>query len=257
MRYPEAEEQFKKAIQIDSTNIYAYSNLAVVKSLQNQTDAAFDYLEKALKKGEKDYDWMQQDAIFAPLWEQKDRWENMMKNAIVPDTTDAKAWNMLGQVYIRARNYAPAEAAMCKAVALDAGSAPYRSNLGYVYLNLGRYPEAEASFTQAIALDSAFANPRKHLGMVCFKTKRPEEARQHFLKAIALNPNYAGAMLGMAYIFTSEGKEEEAIGYVVQAIGKGITFEQLEADEDLAPLREQQEHWEALIKNYFPDRVNK
>ena len=52
-----------------------------------------------------------------------------------------------------------------------------------------------------------------------------------------------------------EGKTEEAIGYVEQAIGKGATMEQLEKDEDLAPLRAQKEPWEALMKKHFADKV--
>jgi protein O-mannosyl-transferase len=253
-RYAEAEQQFKKAIQLDSTFSSAYYNLACLQSLQNQTDTAFGYLATALKYGFNDYNWMQHDSDFAPLREQKERWEALMQNAIVPDTTDARAWNMLGQVYIRASNYAPAEAAIRKAVALDATSAPYRSNLGFVYLNLGRYAEAEAALTKAIALDSTFANPRKHLGMVCFKTNRPEDARQSFLKAIELNPNYMPSYLGMAYLLTAEGKTEEAIGYAEQAIGKGSTLEQLESDEDLAPLRALPE-WQALRKKHLPESV--
>jgi hypothetical protein len=57
------------------------------------------------------------------------------------------------------------------------------------------------------------------------------------------------------YLLAAEGKTEEAIGYVEQAIGKGATMEQLEKDEDLAPLREQKEQWEALMKKYFPEKA--
>ena len=255
-RYDEAEQLFKKAVQLDSTFVNAYCNLALLQCLQNKTEAAFGYLEKALKYPFNYYDNLQQDSSFALLREQKDRWEALLQYAIVKDTTDAQAWNKLGQVYIRARNYASAEVAMRKAVALDATSAPFRSNLGFVYLNLGRYPEAEVVLKKAIALDSAFANARKHLGMVCFKTNRPEEAKQSFLKAIALNPNYVPAYLGMAYLLHSEGKTEEALGYVEQAISKGSTFEQLESDKDLVQLRATQE-WKTLINKHFPEKSNR
>jgi Flp pilus assembly protein TadD len=89
--------------------------------------------------------------------------------------------------------------------------------------------------------------------MVYLKTQRPEEARQNFLKAIELKPDYAPAMLGMAYLLQSEKKTAEALNYIEQAIGKGITFEQLIQDEDLAPLRNQTE-WKLLIQKHFPDK---
>ncbi|MBK6699481.1 MAG: tetratricopeptide repeat protein [Saprospiraceae bacterium] len=101
------------------------------------------------------------------------------------------------------------------------------------------------------------ANPRKHLGMIYFKTNRLDEARKNFLKAIELNPNYAAALLGIAYLFAAEGKTVEAIGYVEQAIKKGRTFEQLQNDEDLAPLRDQKEQWDALMRKSFPDYIKK
>jgi tetratricopeptide (TPR) repeat protein len=141
-----------------------------------------------------------------------------------------------------------------KAIALDSNYLSAWNNLGFAYLNISRFAEAEGALKKVIKLNPAIAIPRRHLGMVCFKTKRPDEARQHFLKAIALNPNYAGAMLGMACLLHSEGKTAEALGYIEQAISKGSTFDQLEKDPDLAPLRATPE-CKALMKKHFPDQI--
>ena len=59
----------------------------------------------------------------------------------------------------------------------------------------------------------------------------------------------------MAYLLVSEGKTNEAFGLVEQAISKGSNFEQLHLDEDLAPLREQKDKWNALMKKHFPDKL--
>lgn len=252
-RYDEAEQQFKKVLQLKSTDALACINLASLKGRQNLTDEAFDYLEKALRNGFSNLDAIYRDSFLAPLREQRDRWESMMQNIFVPDSADAKGWNLLGQLYIQVREYPSAELAFIKAVKIDDLSATYRSNLGFVYLNLGRYPEAEVALKKAIALDSVFANPRKHLGMVYFKTNRPEKARQNFLKALEINPNYSAALLGMAYVLTTEGKNAEAITYVEESINKGSTYEQLEKDEDLNSLLSTPECM-ALMKKYFPNQ---
>ncbi|MFN0013811.1 MAG: tetratricopeptide repeat protein [Saprospiraceae bacterium] len=118
--------------------------------MANQMEAAFINLEKAFKKGFFFFIEAQNDPDLALMREQKDRWKAMMQNVLVPDTTDARAWNNLGQVYIQARKYASAEEAMRKAVALDAMSVSWRNNLGFVFLNLGRYSEAEAALKKAI-----------------------------------------------------------------------------------------------------------
>jgi Flp pilus assembly protein TadD len=119
---------------------------------------------------------------------------------------------------------------------------------------LDRYTEAVPALKRAISLDSTLAMPRKHLGTAFYKTNHPIEAKQNFLKALELNPNFATAMIGMAYILLSEENTAEAIRYVELAIGKGSTFERLQSDEDLAPLRSTPE-WTDLMKKYFPDKV--
>ncbi|MBL7797417.1 MAG: tetratricopeptide repeat protein [Saprospiraceae bacterium] len=182
------------------------------------------------------------------------------------DSSQAMNWINLGFCLCELKRHAEGQFAFRKAILIDSTGAIVWNNLGSSYLETGRYAEAEQALQKAIAINPTFANPRKHLGMVFFKTNRPDEARQNFLQAIALNPNYAGAMLGMAYLSAealakadapasakaSAGKE--AIGYVEQAIGKGSTFEQLEADEDLAPLRALPE-WKTLMKKHFPDML--
>jgi tetratricopeptide (TPR) repeat protein len=98
------------------------------------------------------------------------------------------------------------------------------------------------------------ANAYKHLATLYFRTGRREEAKQGFDKALELNPNYFGGYVGMAYILADDGKTAEALAQVELAIGKKATFEQLENDTDLAPLRTLPE-WRALIKKHFPDQA--
>ena len=220
-RYPEAELAYNKSIALDSTSARSWSNLGTL------------YLETG-RYPEAELAYNKSTAL---------------------DPTLALSWSNLGGVYRNTGRNAEAELAYNKALAIDSTLAAAWSNLGALYARTGRYVKAEPALKKAISLDSTTANPRKHLGMVYFKTGRSDEARQCFLKAVKLNPDYAPALLGMAYLLAAEGKTEEALGYLEQAIEKGSTFEQLSADEDLAPLREQKERWDALMKKYFPDQV--
>jgi tetratricopeptide (TPR) repeat protein/uncharacterized caspase-like protein len=220
-RYAESEAGFKEAIALDSMNVSLWNNLG---------------------------DLFRHTGRYAEA-------EPVLKKAITLDSTIGIAWNNLGLGYLQTRRYAEAEPVLKKAVALDTTNMFVLNNLGGCYLQTHRYAEAEPVFKKVIKLDSTYANPRRHLGMVCFKTNRPDEARRHLLKALELNPNYLPSYIGMACLLFSEGKTAEAIAYIEQAIGKGATMEQLENDADLAPLREQKEQWDALIKKYFSDKV--
>jgi len=265
-RYSEAEPVLQNVIALDSTYVNAWNSLG---SLYYQTrryaDAEPFFLKSIALDSINVYAWNSLGASYNQIGRYAEA-EPVLKKAIALDSTYITAWQNLGELYSQTRRYPEEEKALKKIIALDSTNVYGWNNLGYFYNKTRRYAEAEPVFKKAIALDSMLANPRKHLGTVCFKTNRPELARQNFLKAIALNPNYAGAMLGMAYLSAEalakadapasakDSAGKEALDYVEQAIGKGSTFEQLELDEDLAPLRALPQ-WKELMKKHFPDKV--
>ena len=252
--YADAEPVFKKAIALDSTNAGSWNKLGYLYLIARDYAEAEPVMKKGLALDSTVFTaWNNLGQLYTDTRRYAEA-EPVFKKAIALDSTLAIAWSNLGLLYLDTHHFAEAEEVFKKVIALDSTHSSALSNLGWLYIHTHRYSEAEPVLKKAIVLKSTFANPRKHLGMVYFKTNRPEEARQNFLQAIALNPNYAGAMLGMAYLLAAEGKTEEAIGYVEQAIGKKATFEQLEADEDLVPLRALPE-WKVLMKKYFPDKV--
>ena len=252
--YTEAEQQFRKAIELDSTDVNTWINLGNVYIRTRRYAEAEPIFKNAIAL----------DSTYGIAWTNLGAFYNMtqryaeaetvLKKAIALDSTYVKTWSNLGSVYLNTGKFEDAELYIKKAISLDSMYAIIWNNLGFLYIETRRYAEAETVFKKAISKDSTLANPVKHLGQVYFKTNRPEAARKSFLQAIALNPNYTPAMLGMAYLLTSEEKAEEAIGYVEQAISKGVSMEQLEKDEDLAPLRAAPE-WKAMMKKYFPDKV--
>jgi tetratricopeptide (TPR) repeat protein len=255
-RHTEAKPILEKAIVLDSTSAILWQNLGTLNKIARRHTEAEEQFKKAIQL---DSTLTMVRLNLGDLYTSSRRFaeaEEQFKKCIELDSFSFLPFNQLGLNYTLTHRYSEAEAVFIKAIAIDSTQAWVWSNLGYIYLNLTRYPEAEAVLIRAIALGSALANPRKHLGMVYFKTDRPDEARQNFLKAIELNPNYKDAQIGMAYILVAEGITEEALSYVEQAIGKGSTFEQLENDEDLAPLRALPE-WAALMQKHFPDQDKK
>ena len=59
---------------------------------------------------------------------------------------------------------------------------------------------------------------------------------------------------GRVHGVINRGDHAEISTYVEQAIDKGITYEQLQTDEDLATLRSTPE-WNTLMKKHFPDKI--
>jgi len=162
--------------------------------------------------------------------------------------------NYLSSALIRTHMFEEAIEVCQKAIAIDSTNVTAWNNLGYALLQTRHYSESESALRRSISLNLKSANAHKHLATLHFRTGRREEARQGFEKALELNPDYIGGYLGMAYLYAAEGKTSEALEYVEQAIRKNATLEQLEDDDDLAPLRDLPE-WRALMEKHFPDQA--
>ena len=109
-RYSEAEKQFKKAIQLDSTYTYPYNNLGLVYKDTRRYEEA-----------EKQY-----------------------KKAIQLDSTFTYPYNNLGIVYLNTHRYVGSGKAVSKKRSNSIPLIPYAYNgLGNVYKDTRRYSEAE------------------------------------------------------------------------------------------------------------------
>ncbi|MEZ4958361.1 MAG: tetratricopeptide repeat protein [Saprospiraceae bacterium] len=252
-QYAKAEPIFKKVIAFDSTDAMAWNNLGAVYNMTKRYVEAEPFLKKAIVLDSTlELAWSNLGYLYKNTSNYEEA-KTVYSKMVSIDSMDASAWEDLGFLYVNTHQYAEAEIAIKKAISLDSALVLAWEDLGNLYLQTMRYPEAISALNKAIELNPKRAKPRKYLGMVFFKINRPIEARQNFLKAIELNPNYNRAKLGMAYLLSSEGKTEEALDYVEQAIEKGSTFEQLQQDEDLAPLRALPS-WKDLMRKYFPDQ---
>ncbi|MFN0175862.1 MAG: tetratricopeptide repeat protein [Saprospiraceae bacterium] len=270
-----AEHCARQAIELEPSWVLPYTSMAFLfAENEGQFNRAKPYLEQASRLDSSSVivwnDW----GTYFRMRKEYEAAERHCKKAIQLDSTYIHGYISLGKVYIETRNFAAAEWLYKKAILLDSSFVFGYNNLGWVYIETHRYAEAESMLLRAISLYPKHATARKHLGTMYFRTGHLEEARKAYEKALELNPNYFGGYLGMAYLsaeaFSSaiaSAREEakadsattkalatKAFGFVEQAIQKKATFEELESDTDLAPLRALPE-WKELMKKYFPDQV--
>ncbi len=254
-RYSEAAAAFRKAIELDSTEITYTYNLGVVLGRAGRYADAETAYRKAIEQDSSNAGaWRSLGQLLTNLRRYAEA-EPICRKAIDLEAGDAQNWNALGFVFQSSGRYAEAEPILRKAIELDSSVSTYWNNLGFSLLQMQRYAEAEPALQRAIALDPSSANAYKHLATLRFRAGRREEARRGFEKALELGPDYYGSYLGMAYLLAADGKTAEAFGYVEQSIQKNATYERLLSDEDLAPLREQKERWDALMKKHFSDLI--
>jgi len=95
---------------------------------------------------------------------------------------------------VRARvvkDWATAEAAFRRAIALRAGFADAWNELGYALRNQGRYPESLAAYDEALKLRPNFPEALEYLGEAYVKMGRVEDARRVLDRLRPLDPGRA------------------------------------------------------------------
>ena len=253
-RLEEVERAFLRSIELNKRLVGAWNGLGTLYHQQKRYPEAIharkQYTELQPRVA---YGWGTLGQVLSEAGNYPEA-EAAYRKAIQLDSSNIGTYNLLTLVLNRAGKYAEMAAVCRQAISLDSTNSTTWNNLGLALLQTGQHAEAETTLQRAISLNPKSANARKHLGTLHFRTGRREEARAGYEKAVELNPNYFGGYLGRAYLLAAERKTAEALEQVELAIQKNATFEQLEQDTDLAPLRALPE-WKALMKKHFPDKA--
>jgi tetratricopeptide (TPR) repeat protein len=180
-RYEEAEQAYRKAIEIDPKFAFPWNGLGNL--LQDHTER-YEEAEQAYRK------------------------------AIEIDPKFAYPWNGLGNLLQRhIERYEEAEQAYRKAIELDPkGAYPWYGLGNLLRYHTERYEEAEQAYRKAIEIDPKYAQPWNGLGnLLKNHTERYEEAEQAYRKAIELDPKSAYPWNGLGNLLCDFlGRYDEA-----------------------------------------------
>lgn len=253
-KYKEAEYQFKKVLQIDSTITAPHANLGLIYSRTNRDSIA----------------------------------EFEFKKAIFLDSTKSWPPMLLGKIYLRAKRFMEAEIYFNKSISLDSNFIDNYYSLGILYQNTNQFNKAEILFKKAIELDSTSAisyyclanfyfetnnsseaeiyckksinlgykNALRLLGDLYLKLNRTAESKLLYEQILKENSNAPNSLLGMSIVYIREGNIPKAFEYLQKSLEAGFSkISRLEKDSDFSILRELPE-WNAMMKKYFPEKIN-
>jgi Tfp pilus assembly protein PilF len=154
-KFPEAEQQYEKALKASPNDLNALVGLARLHDRQGQSVKAVQFYERAVKSHGK----------------------------------DALVYNDLGLYYARQKQLDKSIQYLAKAVDLQPDNARYRNNLATVLVESGRTGEALAQLSRANSEAVAHYN----VGFLLHKRGQQNEAVQHLQQAIALDPDLTPA----------------------------------------------------------------
>jgi tetratricopeptide (TPR) repeat protein len=134
------------------------------------------------------------------------------------DDSDAEAWNNLGIVYYRMKDYPEALAAYERAVQLEPGFASAFNNQGTLYLRMALerkdrevLPKAIAAFDRAIGSDPSLASAYNGRASAFKFSGRPQDAIRDWKKALELQPDFVDVYFNLGITYLETGEKSEAL----------------------------------------------
>ncbi len=175
-RYELAENEYRRAIELDSNNSDAYRRLGQVLERNNRSDEALAAYRRAVEIEPQYY--RNQQALAA--------------------------------LYFHQAKYSEAADHFARTVELAPSEPNAHYALGVTYLNLGRFPDAEGQLRFAIHMSETPA-ALSELGLVLMYEGKDQEAIPYIARALSLDPaQYLWWMnLGIAYRRTNRQAESD------------------------------------------------
>ncbi|WP_321813878.1 MULTISPECIES: tetratricopeptide repeat protein [unclassified Paraburkholderia] len=137
--------------------------------------------------------------------------EAALLRALALDAACAPAWLALGNLLREQDRRAESEAVLRKALDHVPNDADVPNNLGTLLAEDGRHAEAQPLIERALALRPAFADAWRNLGSLFMETHRESEAIAAFQRAVELAPHVAHTHNVLAGLLMKAGETTDAI----------------------------------------------
>ncbi len=241
---PEAENDSKRAIKLDSTQAGFYLTLVDVYFSQNNTRLSKELLEKTAKKFPNNIESLLKLAELYFLVKRYQEGIDYVNKALKLNENLAKAYYIKGSIYRESGDTGRAISSLVTAVEQDnryfdafydlgVMFAARKNPLALEYYNnalkvdptsrnahyaraklfqdLGKPDEAIAGYETILASDKSCDNCYYNLGAIYLEMKKdPKKAVEQFTKAIEVNPNYVEAYFARGYCYARLKDKESA-----------------------------------------------
>jgi len=189
-----AEEELRKAAELDKNNSDALLKLGQVQVAQGSVDQAIATYQRSLKNNPREIRFY---ILIGELYESKQDWEKakqMYQKALEIQPDNPLASNNLA--YVMLQQGGNVDVALSMAQTARRGM-PNSSNaadtLGWAYFQKGAYNMAIDLFKEALKKSPEEATYHYHLGLAYQKAKQPALAKQHLERVLKINPKYTNA----------------------------------------------------------------
>jgi tetratricopeptide (TPR) repeat protein len=208
----EAEEQYKKAIELDPKDADAHYNYAHFLDELERNIEAEEHYKKAIKLNSIDADTHNNYALLLVKFNRKTEAEEHYKKAIEIYPKYVRAHINYARLLVDLNRRTEAEEYYKKTIELNPkyDDANTYNNCAILLDDLGRKTEAEEQYKKTIELYPKNAEVHFNYAILLEELNRKPEAEGHYKKAIELNPKYVKAHNNYALLLQGLNRKSEA-----------------------------------------------
>ncbi len=221
-KYKEAEQDYKKMIEIGPDDPAGYYYLAYLKSSMKQYDKAEDLLEKAYSFDNQRLDVFLLMVEISMAQKKNERAHNLCTQQIeiAKDNKRFQAivHNIQASIYVTEKKFNDAKTFYTKAIETDPDYLTSYSSLAKLFLAQKELKNAIDQYNKILEKNPNLAPPHMMLGTIYEMDKAYDKAEEHYKKALKINPEFGAAANNLAYhLATHTNKYDEALQYAKKA----------------------------------------
>lgn len=248
-RFPQAEELYKKTIQMDSTNHGAYSNLGTICLYTGKFVDGESYFKKSIELDSTDIKSLSGLARIYILTDRIEKGEDLFQEIIEMDSTSITVYMTAASAYMMTNKPDKAIQKVQELLRIDSLNIDGIPFLARIYVMIGEKEKSEHLFQKALNIGLDFARSGDY-------NKADRIFQDNGLKFFYTKKQ--NVQLSYAILYSLQNQLDKAFTSLNKAFENGYqledTFIDIKKEPGLAPLRAQKKRWKALLKKYFPDQ---
>ena len=220
----EAEQTYKRVLELDPAHVDALHFLGVLALQAGRNDIAVELIGRAISLNGEIPETHYNIGIALGALGRFDEAAEHNRKAIGLKPNYAEAYLNLGNALKAKHELYEAKSNYQKALALMPQLAPAHFNLANILSDEGALAEARAHYEKALALRPNYAEALTNLGTLLLAEGEIKEAEARHRVAIALNPNLPQAYGNLGDLFLKRRQYDEAIGWYRQALAQNSDY---------------------------------
>ncbi len=208
-------EAIAKALPNEPVGPYS---LGLVAHAEKNDAKALAYFEEALSKKPTAIDPLVQIVQIKIAQGKANEARGRVTKQLEASPDNPLLYNVLGQLWMQAKDPGQAEIAFKKAIELDNSILASYLNLGQLYQQAGKLDQAAQEYEAVLQKNPSVISAHILLGMIHERRQAYEKAQAQYQQALKLNPKFAPAANNLAWLMAEQGANlDVALSYAQTA----------------------------------------